>query len=192
MIKKISEYISDIFVKHSIINKEDRNVYSYGAELLLSVFINIFIAIIIASVTGLFIEIMLFTSAFVFIRQYTGGYHADTHHGCICLFAVVLTLFSIVIKHIPVTVCTIIFTVFSIFSFVFVSLLAPVEHKNKPINNKLRSKLRKQSILCVTFICIFSLLLCICGFKVYSLSLSFGSIVSVTSMIVGYLANKFS
>lgn len=192
MIKKISEYISDIFVKHSIINQEDSEVYSYGTELLLSVLVNIFVIIIVASVTGLFIEITLFTSAFVFIRQHTGGYHADTHHGCICLFAVVLIFFSIVIKNIPVVACTIIFTVFFIFSFVFVSLLAPVEHKNKPINSKLRSKLRKQSILCVTLICISSLLLCIYGFKVYSLSLSFGSIVSVTSMIAGHLVNNFS
>ncbi len=190
MIKKFSEYISDIFVKHSIINQEDSEVYSYGMEILLSVLVNIFVTIIIASVTGLFIEIMLFTSAFVLIRQYTGGYHANTHHGCICLFATVLIFFSIVIKHIPVTVCTIIFTVFSIFSFVFVSLLAPVEHKNKPINSKLSSKLRKQSILCVTFVCIFSLLLCIYSFKVYSLSLSFGSMVSVIFMIVGHFVNK--
>lgn len=192
MIEKISEYISDIFVKHSIINQEDRAVYSYGMEILISVLVNILVIVVIAFITEMFIEIFLFTSSFIFIRRYIGGYHADTHRKCICLFAVVLIFFSIVIKHIPVIACTTVLALSFIFSFIFVSLLAPVEHKNKPLNNKLRSKLHKQGILHLTLVCISSLLLFVYGFRVYSLSLSFGSMVSVTSMIVGHLVNKFS
>ena len=67
MIKKFSEYISDIFVKHSIINQEDSEVYSYGMEILLSVLVNILVIVVIAFITEMFIEIFLFTSSFIFI-----------------------------------------------------------------------------------------------------------------------------
>ena len=82
MISKLAKGTACFFVDNKIIEVEDSEVYAYGIELLLSTIFNLIIAIIIALISNEFIPCVINLTAFVTIRMYAGGYHADTHWGC--------------------------------------------------------------------------------------------------------------
>lgn len=79
MISKLAKGMACFFSDNKIIAAEDSEVYAYGIELLLSTIFNLVVAIIIALISNEFIPCFFNLTAFVTIRMYAGGYHADTH-----------------------------------------------------------------------------------------------------------------
>ena len=78
--KKIVEYL----VKCGEISNNDYEVeyYRYGIEVALSSLLNLAIIIIIGIISMHIIESLIFLIVFIFVRQVTGGYHADTYFKC--------------------------------------------------------------------------------------------------------------
>ena len=91
--KKIAEYL----VKRGEISNNDYEVeyYRYGIEVALSSLLNLAIIIIIGIISMHIIESLIFLIVFIFVRQVTGGYHADTYFKCnlyLCLSFVLLLI----------------------------------------------------------------------------------------------------
>jgi accessory gene regulator B len=98
MITGLAKSTACFFVANKFVEAEDEEVYAYGMELLLSTVFNLIVAIAIAGVTHTFIPCLINLTAFVTIRIYAGGYHADTHRGCILTLAVVQAIFIVIVK----------------------------------------------------------------------------------------------
>lgn len=159
MISKLAKGTACFFADNKIIEAEDSEVYAYGIELLLSTIFNLAIAIIIALISNEFIPCFINLSAFVTIRMYAGGYHADTHWGCMLTLVCVLSIFILIIKTIGITTMSILSPILWILSAFILYRFAPVEHPNKPILEKKKMKLRKKTLIsffvwtifCITF-----------------------------------------
>ena len=82
MLKKISKNMAHFFVVQNAAKPEYEEVYAYGAEILLSTIINGCIAATIAILTKTIIPSIIFLTVFIIMRRTAGGYHADTHMGC--------------------------------------------------------------------------------------------------------------
>lgn len=147
MISKLAKGTACFFVDNKIIEAEDSEVYAYGIELLLSTIFNLIIAIIIALISNEFIPCVINLTAFVTIRMYAGGYHADTHWGCMLTLACVLIIFILIIKTISLTVMMISIPIMWILSAIIIFIFSPVEHPNKPISDKKKLKLRKKALI---------------------------------------------
>ena len=147
MISKLAKGTARFFVNNKMIEAEDSEVYAYGIELLLSTIFNLIIAIIIALISNEFIPCVINLTAFVTIRMYAGGYHADTHWGCMLTLACVLTIFILIIKTISLTVMMISIPIMWILSAIIIFNFSPVEHPNKPISDKKKLKLRKKALI---------------------------------------------
>ena len=81
------------------------------------------------------------------MRKSAGGFHAKTHFGCCCILAVVLSLFIMFIKFVPNEAYSIVSAIAVVFSVVIILMFAPLEHENKPISYKDKSRLRKISVI---------------------------------------------
>ena len=79
--------------------------------------------------------------------MYAGGYHADTHWGCMLTLVCVLSVFILSIKSISITTMSILSPILWILSAIILFRFAPVEHPNKPISEKKKMKLRKKSLI---------------------------------------------
>lgn len=135
----LSEGITNFFIKKNIVKKEEENIYKYGFELLLSAILSFIIMIVIGLIAGKIIESLIFYVCFILVRTYTGGYHAKTHLKCKIAFAgaqvvallmtEILFRVSILYSIIDVAIC-----------LILVARFAPIENKNKKIDNPLKMK----------------------------------------------------
>ncbi len=138
MIERFSKLILEYLIKSNVIENTDteREYYQYGIEITVSSLLNIILIISIGAFTFSIFESIIFLVCFVLIRQFTGGYHADTYFKCnliLCIsFAMVLTLYYTTAKYLSTYISILI-------TFICVSIFlvkCPIEHINKPIPDR--------------------------------------------------------
>ena len=83
MIAAISKKISLALLKSNAINQEELNVYAYGIQLLILNAIDWCIAFFFIFLIGKIYLSIAYFSVFFILRRHCGGYHAETHIGCI-------------------------------------------------------------------------------------------------------------
>lgn len=88
MIHRLAEDITFYFIKNHYISIEDREVYEYGAEVLLSNGVVILLLCIFSIITNSFSYAICFILIFAPLRACIGGFHASNQRNCI-----ILTLF---------------------------------------------------------------------------------------------------
>lgn len=132
--KQISVKVVDSLIKNDIISNDDKTLYLFAVDQLFSLLLHIVTTLIIGALFGMFLESVVFLIAYIPIRQYAGGYHAKTPTRCY-IISVVLTMVSLYIIGLPIWSDYVILFVLSITSLI-IFLLAPVEDKNKPLDDK--------------------------------------------------------
>lgn len=147
MITRLAKSTACFFVENKIIEAEDEPVYSYGMELLLSTAFNFILALAISLLTKSFVPCFINLAAFLTIRVNAGGYHADTHLGCVMTLAVVLLIFIAVVKNAPISLMMLCSPIMMILSDIIIVSLSPVEHPNKPLNDDKKNKLKRKAIV---------------------------------------------
>lgn len=184
MIAKLAKSTAFFFVEKQIVKKEDEEVYAYGMELLYSSIFNIALAAIIAIITNTVYPTAAFLITFIVIRQYIGGYHAKTHLGCMSIFAVVLCCFAVLSRYIPAE-CEVWISMLAIVLAMFLILrFAPVEHPNKPLSCKEKSRLRKSGIISVFTVFVLVLILSVFTLtRRYGMYISLGQLTASTAML---------
>jgi len=176
--KKIAEYL----VKRGEISNNDYEVeyYRYGIEVALSSLLNLAIIIIIGIISMHIIESLIFLIVFIFVRQVTGGYHADTYFKCnlyLCLsFVLLLISYDFFSNNNNVYLVTAI----NIVSLLIISIFSPVENKNKPIAKANRKGLKIKSI-------VFSIIISIISIILHCKSIKYGSILSLILLLISML-----
>lgn len=177
--KKIAEYL----VKCGEISNNDYEVeyYRYGIEVALSSLLNLAIIIIIGIISMHIIESLIFLIVFIFVRQVTGGYHADTYFKCnlyLCLSFVLLLISYDFFSNNNNNVYLV--TAINIVSLLIISIFSPVENKNKPIAKANRKGLKIKSI-------VFSIIISIISIILHCKSIKYGSILSLILLLISML-----
>ena len=190
MIARLSKRMASFFVRNEVIKSEDEEVYEYGLQLLLSTIINGMIALILAIFTGTIFQCICYLAVFVLLRKSAGGFHAKTHFGCCCILVVVLSLFIMFIKIVPNEAYGIVAAITVSFSVVIILIFAPLEHKNKPISDRDRSKLRKNSVIYAVLLTILILVLFIVKLKIIMICIALGMFTSSSSMLVAVIEKR--
>ena len=140
MLHKLSLYLSQKLVDLGA-EKSKLAVYAYGMECLLSTAIILIIQFVAGALLGHVFEVLLFTVFWLPLRIMTGGFHANTHLWCtvisvgLCIVSVVITDYVSMIPN---------WVVFAVtpFSYVFIFAVAPIIHKNHPVSNSHRIRMR--------------------------------------------------
>ena len=190
MIARLSKRMASFFVRNEVIKSEDEEVYEYGLQLLLSTVFNGIIALVLAVISGTVWQCVCYLAFFILIRKSAGGFHAKTHLGCCCVLVVVLSLFILFIKFVPANIYAAI-TVFAVaFSVIVILVCAPLEHENKPISDKDKKRLRKNSIIYAFLILFIISLFFVANMLEIMVCLALGIFTASSSMLVAVIEKK--
>ena len=144
MLEIAAFYLSDKLSK-IIEDENNKEIYTYGLEIILNALISYLLIIIMGALTGELIATVFYLICYSGIRLWAGGYHAKTHLRCILIFAFVY-IFSIFVLKIFVRESSCIFYILFIDNFV-IGLLAPASALDNPIPNTKVKELKMRSIV---------------------------------------------
>lgn len=179
MVKRMTSY----FVVNGIIEDEERAIYSYGLRQAFLIIINIATSILIGFALKGVWQVLVFMLAYIPLRTYGGGYHAETELRCY-FFSIALIIGSLLlVKTVPSAPLLII--ILSSISIVIVYTLAPVEDGNKLLNDRQINIYRRKtrSILAIEILA--CLVLYILGFKDLSFTIAVAIFIISLMMVAG-------
>lgn len=136
--RTLSQKIVNKLCEQDVIDTCDAAAYVYGYELLISSVISVLIVVLVSIICGDLRYSLSFLLGFVIQRIYIGGYHATSHIRCYFAF---YGMFLICVLLSKLIAATYIFRMITTALLLTISILfAPVEAKNKPLNEKKRLK----------------------------------------------------
>lgn len=136
--RTLSQKIVNKLCEQDVIDTCDAAAYVYGYELLISSVISVLIVVLVSIICGDLRYSLSFLLGFVIQRIYIGGYHATSHIRCYFAFS---GMFLICVLLSKLIAATYIFRIITTALLLTISILfAPVEAKNKPLNEKKRLK----------------------------------------------------
>lgn len=86
MIVKLSKLITKVLLNQKSISEKDIYIYQYGIEITISSLLNIALIVIVSLITNSLFSGLIFLSTFIILRQFTGGYHAESYFKCNTVF----------------------------------------------------------------------------------------------------------
>ena len=148
MISFLSTNIAAFLVRKKAVSPDMEEVCEYGIAAIVSSAISFSLLFLIASILGRFWEGLVFLACFSPLRRFTGGYHANSYFVCKTVF---LSTFMVCVAMLPLlenpsTVCRIICAGILLFDFFIVFAFAPIESKNKPLNDTEKFHFRRCAI----------------------------------------------
>lgn len=134
MIDKLCLKICCNFIKTGIITTENEYLYYYGMHQGIVMLLNILTALLIGFMFNSVPEVILYFTAYIPLRSYAGGYHAQTPQRCYFFSVMLITAILLAIKAFPVN--AMICCIGVIINVIIIFILAPIEDKNKPFTEK--------------------------------------------------------
>lgn len=145
MTNKISSKIVEILIKHSLVENEDKELYSYGFFILLSQILYFIIVTTIGVLFNIILESVIFYVAFQFIRRYAGGYHAATETRCEILSTLSIIASIGIIKLSKIYDFKTTLLIITLISMVIIFIFCPLDTPEKPLTEKEFKYFRKIS-----------------------------------------------
>lgn len=135
MISFLCERLAEFLCAKDIISQDEKEIYIYGYEMIITTILGAVLVFGIALLTGRFAEALCFFVVFVITRQFCGGYHSQTRVMCSVTFMlcyVAVLFFNSVLE--PVYSW---FIHLLIFIPYFAAILgyAPIVNENKPLTD---------------------------------------------------------
>ena len=165
MTKKIVDHLLDTQIKSGLLDDNAVPIYRYGYTLLIEVSINFALALIVGLIMGEIGIVLLFNLAFIPLRGFCGGWHAEKSWVCTIASLAVLILSVIVGKFKLIQYGMNLWILLMIIACIVILCLAPIdtEAKRLSISEVKHYKSIIRVIMAVELIC-FILLVC---FKLY-------------------------
>lgn len=190
MLTRTARNLSAFFVKHGVIPAEDRAVYDYCFEILLSTILNLVLVVLIAILSKTLFLTIFYIIGFMLVRSTAGGYHANSHWSCVCILLGTYAIFLFMLKLIPASILGMLSFIFVIWAVLLVIFLSPVEDQNKPLSSEETKRFKRKSRIWIIILALSALSLTIflphwrIGF-----SLSAGMVTVALSLIAGKVKN---
>ncbi len=123
----------NILINNNIIKKEDAEIYSYGFKEMIFITLNVLTTIFIGLIFNKMFEVILFMVTYIPIRVYAGGYHARTKLRCY-IFSVLMLISVCYILKLYLLKSYLSIGILAIISSGIILYLAPIEDKNKTLD----------------------------------------------------------
>lgn len=141
-----SNRLVDILLDNKIIKEKERDIYTYGFQIIISSMVGILMVGAIGLISNRFIESVLFLMVFISTREYSGGYHAKSFLSCsvlfISLYFILLVFAGMLYKNFELYHISVILLI-----HLFIILkYSPIKNERKPLTQKVVIANRKKSI----------------------------------------------
>lgn len=171
-------------------DEENEEIVRLGLELMITKAIFAIVIVIVGLLIGCFFESVVFAISFSLLREYSGGYHAETRIKCFWLsFITLVVSLGIIILVKNFSVLALPFITVSIISAIYILCKAPIDTANKRLDKdeiRVYGNKAKVSTVILLFIAAFLLY-----FRVNNIALAVltGIIIEAYLMIKGQIAN---
>ena len=147
MIVWLSRKLAGAMVDAGTVMTENREVYEYGLEILLSTAASVVCLMLAGAVLGRLTETIVFLAVFIALRSVAGGFHASTHMRCFLVmmgaYAAAITLLHVT----PAASAGWVGMAVAALAFVVVAVFAPAPHENRPAGAAELRKFRVMRLL---------------------------------------------
>lgn len=148
MIEYIAGRISNYLIKREVVSREEKDVYEYGFQILLSTILGILIVLILGLAANSLITSLIFIAVFCSLRFKCGGYHANSYLTCNIVFTMVFMIVLLVEKFSEkVLISPAILFMIYLLGFFVMYMYAPVENVNKPLDEDEKRKGKRESYI---------------------------------------------
>lgn len=132
MFEKASEAVTRKLQENNTIDEEQYEICRYGLQQGFTVILNVVTTLIIGMIMRGLLYAVVFTILYIPLRSNAGGYHAKTAIRCYLYSILLMIAVLLAIKYLPIPsfICIIIFAI----SITVISILAPIEDANKPLD----------------------------------------------------------
>jgi len=177
MIAHFAGYVVDILIQNSKIPVDDKELYQYGLEVGIAQIIGIASVFVLGLLFKMPIESICLLLCFMTLRTYAGGYHSSSHLICYILSMIMNAAILLAGKFISIYSLDYIGIILAIIGIFLLIWLAPVEDRNKPMDEVEKTVFRKRAMrylliwLLVTAALLFTpfrdihIILCLCLFS---------------------------
>jgi len=143
MVDKMAEIISQKIVTVNG-NREDKEIYVYGLQILLNTFFSISIVLLIGFIFNELWGTVVFLFCYCSLRVFAGGLHANTNNMCMAIFIGGYIFMSIILNYVEVAFNV---SVICVLMLINVSILmwAPVDVPNNPIPISKKKVMKKKA-----------------------------------------------
>ncbi|MCR1954715.1 accessory gene regulator B family protein [Clostridioides mangenotii] len=143
MVKSYANKMTTYLVDNKKIENNDYELYSYAFEVLISSIGNFIIILIIGALFNRFTETLLFLVFYCPIRQFAGGFHAESYTKCLLFFlSIYIANILIIDKLIRLEVTTPILAL-AFISYIGMLFLVPQEHRYNPLSIEEKKKYKE-------------------------------------------------
>lgn len=151
MITVISKKIAEFLCSKNIIEKDKKEVYQYGYEVLVSGLTGFIIVLVLGLFMNRFVDSLLFLAVFVPVRQLTGGYHADSYLKCNIVFTAVYLIVMLVSETMKLEISLLYMGIMLVLYILAVYEYAPMENPDKPLDAD-QKRINRKTALAVSVI----------------------------------------
>lgn len=146
MYNRIADKLADMLIRMSGRNEKgdtvgNKEVISYGLELILSSIVNLILVLVIGEWMYGIWETIIFIMLFCPIRQFSGGIHANSYLKCTIVF---LALFTVVGNLFYIIDNIVSYFIICIVCIVYIGIMPPIDTENKRMSQELRNKCKKK------------------------------------------------
>ena len=185
---RISEKIVVLMVQNEIIPVEDRELYVYGFHQGFIILVNILTVMVAGFLFNRENEIIVFLAAYIPLRSNAGGYHAKTSFRCY-IFSIVMILVVISVIGLPF------WNIFNVIAITTIStgiiiIFAPVEDKNKLLDQKEMQVYKKRTYITLSFLVGLAVFLWIVKQKQIAISITLAISVLALMLVLGKIKNQ--
>lgn len=191
--EKIGSKIIEFFASNELIKNEDKEIYKYAFNIILSSLIHIATVMILGLCFNLLIESLVFYFAYIVIRKFAGGYHAKTPSKCYVFSLIAMISVLWLIKIFLFFNCGIIkqiIILIGLICVVIICVIAPLDTDNKLLNNKEKNIYRGVAIIIALVLLVISDTLFLFGFINIAISVLFGIYVSTLLLVIRKIQMK--
>lgn len=189
--EKLSQSIVNFISRNMTIDDEEMlDVYKYGIEITLSSILNFVLIIVSSLILRDLTAGVVFMALFIFLRSYTGGYHAETYLRCnivfVCTFFITYFLaefFEYIDSDISILAITVIF-------YIPIRVFSPVKNRHKILTEVKRKCSRIVSTIVYFLSLLLTVLLCYHDIRYGYLLAATDIAVSVLILVEVYMQKK--
>lgn len=189
LLARLAGKIGNNLVHSGVIKKEDAEIYIYGINQILVSVLNVSSALIIGLIFGVFPEIAVFMAAYIPLRSFAGGYHAQTPLRCYIFSVIMLIFVSIGMKYLSIEEW--IYYVILAAAALVVLILAPVEDRNKPLDEIEYKVYKSRTILISAVELTLAMLLKLLMLDDLFIATAYSFVVLSLMLIAGKAKNRF-
>lgn len=190
MLSILAKKMSSFFIRHGMVKEENREIYDYSFEILISSIVNLGMILILSIVFHSFLNTCFFLLSFSLMRANTGGYHANTHWACILTLGMVYVLYLFGLKLILPHLLIYIIPTMCFVEIILILWLAPIEDSHKKLNKEEMVKFRKRSVFILIILEVCVLVTVIMKEMEWGYSITFGILSVSLSLLVEKIKQK--